>query len=326
MLDAAGRAVLLLACVALPLAAGAGVAAGAFPLEDEGAAAGAEATSRSRTCTSRPAGARTAGSRPATVAIRTCGSTTACTSRSRTCTSRCGTRTCTSAVRSGCDTAGASTILTSRSCTWMSRSCGVRTAISGARSAVGVGGACRLHAALAHCGRGVTRHDADLGARHAHRWHHEIRTGLRYFGGLHRRGWRGRKRGRLGFGAGCRCWSRRGCRRRRGRRTWIRCRRCPCLLAGGNLTRRCSRSRFGTRLIATTFLAGATDEFHLHTLAFGALCFRCRGADHRNPQQQHEKQQVQQRAGKRRGPAHPALIARRSVPVLPEQPSQRLPR
>ena len=37
---------------------------------------------------------------------------------------------------------GASTVLTSRSRTWMSRTCGVRTANSGVRTAVGAGGAC----------------------------------------------------------------------------------------------------------------------------------------------------------------------------------------
>ncbi|WP_271006974.1 hypothetical protein, partial [Listeria seeligeri] len=46
VLDADVRAVVLLACAAPLLAAGAAVAAGALPLEGDGAAAGAEATSR----------------------------------------------------------------------------------------------------------------------------------------------------------------------------------------------------------------------------------------------------------------------------------------
>lgn len=134
-----GRAAGLLTAAALPWAAGAEVAA--LPLEGAGEATGADATSRSRTCTSRPAGARTAGSRPAIGAIRTCGSTTACTSRSRTCTSCCGTRIGTSAARTAGATTGVSTMATSRSCTCGWRICGTLTCTSGVRSACGVGGA-----------------------------------------------------------------------------------------------------------------------------------------------------------------------------------------
>jgi hypothetical protein len=46
------------------------------------------------------------------------------------------------------------------------------------------------------------------------------------------------------------------------------------VLARCNLTRRCSRSRFGAGLIAAAFLGGAADELHLHALALGALVRR----------------------------------------------------
>ena len=97
------------------------------------------------------------------------------------------------------------------------------------------------------------------------------------------------------------------------------------LLPRRNPTCRSGRSDFGAWLIAPAFLGRAADELHLHALTLGTLFVWRSGADHRHPQQQHEEQQVQQRADQCRGPAHPALVARRSVPVLPEQTAQRLP-